>query len=78
MADPTTLYASGEDAIQRVIEVEEDDSPRLSTDKEYEEYYDIQRTTDAIVAGDYKRVWNIALRAVFMAHMLLDCITISR
>ncbi len=57
MADPTTnIYASGEEAITRVIEVEDEDFPRLSTNEEFEEYYDIQRTTDSIVAGDFKRV----------------------
>ncbi len=57
MADSTTnIYASGEEAITRVIEVEDEDFPRLSTNEEFEKYYDVQRTTDAIIAGDFKRV----------------------
>ncbi|KAI0804663.1 putative diphthamide synthesis protein-domain-containing protein [Irpex lacteus] len=74
MADPTTnIYASGEEAITRVIEVEDEDFPRLSTHEEFEEYYDIQRTTDAIVAGDFKR---IALQ--FPDELLHDSVPIFR
>ncbi|KAI0084566.1 diphthamide biosynthesis protein [Irpex rosettiformis] len=73
MDDPTTLYASGEEAITRVIEVEDDDSPRCTTDDDYERYYDIQRTMDAIITGDYKR---IALQ--FPDELLHDSVPIFR
>lgn len=55
MSDPTTLYASGEEAISRVIDVDEE-APRFTKHEEYEEYYDIDRTAEAIIKGDYKRV----------------------
>ena len=57
MSDPTTLYASGEEAISRVIEVEDNDSPRFSTIEEFNKYYDIKRTISAIIEGNYRRVW---------------------
>jgi hypothetical protein len=56
MSDPTTLYASGEEAINRVIQLEDNDSPRCSTVEEYEEYYELKRTAEKINEGQYKRV----------------------
>jgi len=56
MSDPTTLYASGEEAISRIIDLKDDEPPRCSTNEEYEEYYDLQRTAEEIVMGDYKRI----------------------
>ncbi|KAI0683843.1 putative diphthamide synthesis protein-domain-containing protein [Cytidiella melzeri] len=70
---PTTLYASGEEVISRVIEVEDADIPQCLTPDKYAEYYDIQRTTAAIIEGDYKR---IALQ--FPDELLHDSVPVFR
>ena len=56
MADPSTISASGEEAISRVIEVNDEDVPRFTKLEEYEAYYEIERTVEQITKGDYKRV----------------------
>ena len=59
MADlaSNAFSASGEDAIGRHINVETDETAdRLNSHQEFEDYYEIDRTVDEIVKGDYRRV----------------------
>lgn len=56
-ADPTTISASGEDAITRTIDVNVDETPNpLSSPDEFEDFYEISRTAEEIVRRGYKRV----------------------
>jgi len=60
MTEPTTSFAdSGEAVISRKIEVGPDIfASGLSAD-EFAEYYDIERTVDGIVKGNFKSVCPI-------------------
>ena len=52
-----TFSASGEGIIGRHIQVEADQTAdRLNSHQEFEDYYEIDRTVDEIVKGDYQRV----------------------
>ena len=56
MAEAATLYASGEEAISRVIETDGDDAPKFYSQKEFEEFYAIERTVTEIKKRGYRRV----------------------
>lgn len=56
MAETATFSSSGEDAITRAIEINEDLLPPALSQIELEETYDIARTVAEIERGDYKRV----------------------
>ncbi|CCL98888.1 uncharacterized protein FIBRA_00895 [Fibroporia radiculosa] len=72
MSGPTSFSSSGEDVIARSIELNEDDITTLSQD-ELDDYYEINRTVDQIVQGDYAR---IALQ--FPDELLHDSVPIFR
>ncbi|KII84822.1 hypothetical protein PLICRDRAFT_57334 [Plicaturopsis crispa FD-325 SS-3] len=73
-ADPTTISASGEDAITRTIDVNVDETPNpLSSPDEFEDYYEINRTAEEIARRGYKR---IALQ--FPDELLHDSVPIYR
>lgn len=55
MAETATFSSSGEDAITRTIDLDEDISGPLQQN-ELEVTYDIVRTAEAIERGDYQRV----------------------
>ena len=53
--EPTSAFAaSGEEAIAQTIDLHE--VPDALTPEELEEYYDIERTSEQIRQGDFKRV----------------------
>lgn len=56
MPENTPFSASGEDAIARTIDVESTGVPDGLSCEDFEDYYDINRTVDEIIRGDYKRV----------------------
>jgi diphthamide biosynthesis protein 2 len=59
MATPehTTFSTSGEDAIKRTIDVQIDETTDLlSSSEEFDAFYEIERTANEIVGGDFKRV----------------------
>jgi diphthamide biosynthesis protein 2 len=57
MTEPTTSFAdSGEGVISQKIETSPDLSASDLSAGEFAEYYDIERTVDEIVKGDYKSV----------------------
>ncbi|KAJ3518090.1 hypothetical protein NLJ89_g116 [Agrocybe chaxingu] len=72
--EPTTSFSSsGEDAITRVIDVKPDESADVLPPNEFEEFYEIERTAEQIVKGDYRR---IALQ--FPDELLHDSVPIFR
>ncbi|KAJ3485157.1 hypothetical protein NLJ89_g11921 [Agrocybe chaxingu] len=55
--EPTTSFlSSGEDAIARDIDVKPDESADVLQPNEFEEFYEIERTAEQIVKGDYHRI----------------------
>lgn len=56
MAENTAFSAAGEDVITRKIEIEKENLADKLSPEEFEEHYDIERTTKEIIEGDYKRV----------------------
>lgn len=52
----TAFSTSGEDAITRTINVEADETADKLAEDEFDEFYEIERTVEEIVKGDYKRV----------------------
>ncbi|KDR72825.1 hypothetical protein GALMADRAFT_73379 [Galerina marginata CBS 339.88] len=56
-SDPTTSFSSsGEDAISHVIEVVPDTSTDVLSPQEFDEFYEIERTVEEIVVGNYQRI----------------------
>ena len=53
-AEQTAFSASGEDAITRVIDVHTEEV--ALKDEHFDEFYEIARTAEEIIKGDYKRV----------------------
>ncbi|KAH9475326.1 2-(3-amino-3-carboxypropyl)histidine synthase subunit 2 [Psilocybe cubensis] len=71
---PTTSFSSsGEDVISQVIEVTPDTSADVLSLEEFDIFYEIRRTAEEIVRGDYKR---IALQ--FPDELLHDSVPIFR
>ncbi|KAJ3519511.1 hypothetical protein NM688_g9292 [Phlebia brevispora] len=70
MAENTAFSSSGEDAISRTIEVQQEGVP---IEQNFEDFYDIDRTVQEILKGDYKR---IALQ--FPDELLHDSVPIFR
>jgi diphthamide biosynthesis protein 2 len=57
MVDLTTSFAdSGADAITRSINLQSDEVVSHLPWNEFKDYYDVDRTVDEIIKGDYKRV----------------------
>lgn len=55
--DQTTSFStSGEEAITQVIDIQPDNSANTLSPKEFDDFYEIERTADEIIEGDYKRV----------------------
>ena len=56
-SENTAFSTSGEDAIKRTIDVKIDETAdRLSSSYEFDLFYEIDRTADEIIKGDFKRV----------------------
>ncbi|OSX62785.1 hypothetical protein POSPLADRAFT_1088663, partial [Postia placenta MAD-698-R-SB12] len=72
-AENTAFSAAGEDVITRKIEIEKENLADKLSPEEFEEHYDIERTTKEIIEGDYKR---IALQ--FPDELLHDSVPIYR
>jgi len=53
-AEHTVFSASGEDAITRVIDIHTEEV--TFNDEHFDEFYEIARTAEEIIEGDYKRV----------------------
>lgn len=73
MAESTTFSSSGAEIIARPLEAVPDGSADSLTTEEFEDYYDITRTAQGIIEGDYNR---IALQ--FPDELLHDSTTIFR
>jgi hypothetical protein len=60
MALETAAFsATGEDAITRTIDVHVDEiANHFASELDFDDFYEIERTVDEIVKGDYKRVSN--------------------
>ncbi|KAL4254186.1 2-(3-amino-3-carboxypropyl)histidine synthase subunit 2 [Abortiporus biennis] len=56
MTENTAFSSSGEDVINRVLDISLEGSTDAFTEEEFLEYYDIHRTTNEIIQGDYKRI----------------------
>jgi len=52
----THFSTSGEDAIRRTIPVHSEESASTLSLSQFEDFYEIERTTMEILSGDYKRV----------------------
>lgn len=53
----TAFSTSGESAISRSIDIEVDETAdQLPSSKEFEKFYEIERTVQEIVQGRFKRV----------------------
>lgn len=52
----SVFAASGEDAITRTLDIHVDHTTDGLSASEFENFYEISRTTEEIVKGDYKRV----------------------
>jgi len=59
MIESTAFASSGEDVISRSIDVELDRSAANLSQDEFADYYEIDRTVEEIVRGDYKRVSTV-------------------
>lgn len=70
-SEHTAFSASGEDVITRVIDVQTEEVP--FNDELFDEFYEITRTAEEIIKGDYKR---IALQ--FPDELLHDSVPIFR
>jgi len=54
---PTTSFSSsGEDVISQTIEVAPDTSADVLSPEDFDKFYDIERTAEEIIQGNYKRV----------------------
>ncbi|KAF9467555.1 putative diphthamide synthesis protein-domain-containing protein [Collybia nuda] len=73
MAEHTAFSTSGEDAITRRIEVKADTTADQLAPSEFDQFYEIERTTGELIEGDYKR---IALQ--FPDELLHDSVPIYR
>ena len=56
MVETTTFAASGEEAVIRQIHIETDDVPHDLSRKDFEDYFEIDRTVQDVLKHDYKRV----------------------
>jgi len=57
MSEPTTSFsASGEEAITRPIDVQPEDIAKKLSPEEFDVFYEIDRTVDEILGGDFKKV----------------------
>ncbi len=52
----TSFSTSGEDAIQKVIDVQPDTSTLALSPHQFEDFYEIGRTAEEIVKSNYRRV----------------------
>jgi hypothetical protein len=59
MAEHTAFSTSGEDAITRRIDVKVDTTADQLAAGEFDQFYEIERTTAELIEGDYKRVSNV-------------------
>ncbi|TFK35797.1 hypothetical protein BDQ12DRAFT_725587 [Crucibulum laeve] len=72
--EPTTSFApSGEETINRIIDVKPDDDAYKLSESQFDAFYEIERTALEIESGDYKR---IALQ--FPDELLHDSVPIFR
>ncbi|KAG5730849.1 hypothetical protein E4T56_gene16139 [Termitomyces sp. T112] len=55
-AEHSAFAASGEDAINRTLDVHADNTADELSPSEFEEFYEISRTAKEIVKGDYRRI----------------------
>lgn len=55
-AESSVFSTTGESAITRTIDVRPDTTADQLSVEDFDDFYDIQRTADEIVQGDYKRV----------------------
>jgi diphthamide biosynthesis protein 2 len=60
----TTFSTSGEDAITRTINVKVDTRADPLSQTAFDDFYEIERTAEEIVKGDYKRVRSIYFTAL--------------
>lgn len=65
-AENTAFAPSGEDAITRTIDVQVDTTADRLTPAEFDNFYEIERTSEEIIKGDFKRVWMI--QSCFQGH----------
>ena len=52
----SAFSSSGEDAITRVLDVHKDITTHSLSQSQFDDYYEIQRTTAEIIDGGFKRV----------------------
>ncbi|KAH0582503.1 hypothetical protein H2248_010446 [Termitomyces sp. 'cryptogamus'] len=55
-AEHSAFAASGEDAINRTLDVHADNTANELSPSEFEEFYEISQTAKEIVKGDYRRI----------------------
>lgn len=55
----STFSTSSENAITRSLNITPDDSSNHLSPEQFDNFYDIEHTTDEIIKGDYKRVRTI-------------------
>jgi diphthamide biosynthesis protein 2 len=56
LTEPSAFSTSDESAITRTVNVKADTTADRLSIEEFDKFYDIQRTADGIIEGDYKRV----------------------
>lgn len=56
VTENTAFSSSGQDAITQSLDVVQDLTTKGFNQEQFDEYYEIRRTVDEIVAGDFKRV----------------------
>ena len=72
------FFTAGEDVIKRTIDVEIDETTnRLLSPHEFDLFYEISRTADEIIKGDFKRVSQFRVwlesRTLGTVHCALIC-----
>lgn len=81
-AEHTAFTTSGEDAIRRTIDVEVDTTADRLSPAEFDNFYEIDRTAEEIIKGDYKRVRIIpsipSLRLIIEHFLFSDSSPVSR
>lgn len=55
-SEHTAFSTSGEDAIARKIDVQVNTTANILASTEFNDFYEIDRTAEEIIKGDYKRV----------------------
>lgn len=60
-SEHTAFATSGKDAITRVIDIDVDTTASQLSSTEFDYFYELERTAEEVIKGDYKRAGSIHL-----------------